>query len=97
LRARELLRASAGPLAVLLDWRMPLLDGHGLLQLALAEGRPLTRHAYAVVSGQPDDFPPAFGALLRHFAIPVLAKPLERAALLEAVARLAARLQSLRG
>jgi CheY-like chemotaxis protein len=81
-RALDVLRANSGPLAVLLDYEMPVLTGYDVLQQSLTDGYVPPRYAYAVISGRPDALPPPFTALLRRLAIQMLPKPFDRETLL---------------
>jgi CheY-like chemotaxis protein len=50
----DVLRSSSEPLVVLLDMRMPRLDGLGVLRTLAAELGIAARHAYVVSSGAPE-------------------------------------------
>jgi two-component system, chemotaxis family, chemotaxis protein CheY len=91
LRALQLLRANTQFLAVLLDYDMPGLTGYEVLQQARAHGYVPPRYAYAVISGRPEAFPPAFTDLLRQLAIQMLPKPFDRDTLLMLAAYLTTR------
>lgn len=86
-----LLRESAEPLVVLVDWWMPRLNGKQVLRAAGRESR-LARHAYALLTaaceaGWSEPGEPAVEGLV----VPVLAKPFD----IEAVVALVEGLQRL--
>ena len=66
LEALEALRASPGPMIVLLDYQMPRLDGFETLRLAAEEGLTPPRFAFVAISSMAANFPPAFSDLLRQ-------------------------------
>jgi CheY-like chemotaxis protein len=90
-QALEVLRASAGPLVVLLDYQMPGLTGFEVLQKALAEDRLPPAYGYVIISGMQSSFPEAFTDLLRQLAIQLLPKPFDEQSLLAVTAYVAAR------
>lgn len=89
--ALAVLRAVAGPLVVLLDWMMPVMDGLELLRTVATEpGSGLGRHAYVFMS---DAFPAGLSqvaALPKTLRISILIKPFTIALLMEKVAEAAA-------
>jgi len=79
---------------VMLDYVMPTLDGWKLLQLASADSRLLSQHAYIVMTAPSSELPPALVAFLGLHTIPLLHKPLHRDHLLTYVAQASRRLVS---
>lgn len=72
---------------VLLDYMMPTMDGWNLLQLASADSRLLSQHAYIVMTAPHSQLPTALLAFLQHHTIPLLHKPLHKDQLCELVAQ----------
>lgn len=89
----DILRSSAAPLIVLLDFRMPRMSGGDVIRVVAEEGLG-SRHAYVLVLATPHliDSNPVLQAQLRKLAIPVIAKPFSIDKLLDVVNSLAARL-----
>jgi len=83
------LRASEGPLVVLLDIGMPCLSGVDLLVLAARGDLRLARHAYLVWTALGTPLP---AGLLAALGVPLLPKPYDIYRLLAAVAEAAVRL-----
>lgn len=88
----EAIRGSDERLVILLDYRMPNMDGYEVLQTVAAAGSPLTDHEYIVISAEASTFPSAYIDLLRQLSIRILPKPFGRDALSIAVAQAAERL-----
>lgn len=92
--ALERLRRSRERLVVLLDLRMPGVDGVQVMHAVAADDNLATRHAYIVMTANERTFPLEFAALLSRLKVPVIAKPFDIEALLDAVDQAAARLES---
>jgi CheY-like chemotaxis protein len=89
-----MLRASPEPLVVLLDYRMPEMDGGAVLRAVAEEGLD-TRHAYALLLASPHllDRDPDVQIQANRAHIPVVPKPFDMDTLLCLVATLAAQLE----
>jgi CheY-like chemotaxis protein len=88
--ALALLRISAAPLVVLLDYLMPRLDGQGVLAAVAQDAALAQRHAFIVCTALDRTLPPAFVELLRALGVPVVSKPFDLDALLAEVAAVGA-------
>jgi CheY-like chemotaxis protein len=91
-RALECLRTYPEPLVVVLDWRLPGLNGDQILQAMAAEGAEAAPRVYLVVTAAYDTS--AFRALRLPSApvVEVMGKPVHLEMLLSAVARAASQL-----
>jgi len=87
--ARPLLRASAKAMVVLLNTTAN--DGSSLLAAAADEAL-LRRHAYVLVTANPEGLSPTWRRLLMRLSAPVVAKPFDLDALLHVVTAAAAHL-----
>jgi CheY-like chemotaxis protein len=88
------LRAAKAPSVVLLDYRMPKMDGFELLQRAADDGELLSKHEYIIITSEVGTFPEAFIDLVRRLSIRVLPKPFAKEALVSSVALAAERLSA---
>jgi CheY-like chemotaxis protein len=87
--ALEVLRASPWPLVVLLDLRMPHLDGAGVLGTVAGDRVLAQRHRFLLLTSNPLPLPPALSTLLACLNVPVVSKPFDVDTLLDVVAHLA--------
>jgi len=92
--ALDALRASEQPMVVLLDYRMPRIDGFGVLHAAVENGQMLTQNEYIIITSEAGTFPESFIDLLRRLSIRVLPKPFDQEALVSAVALAVERLNA---
>jgi CheY-like chemotaxis protein len=88
------LKASAQPLVVLLDYRMPRMNGAEMLEAVTADPQLANRHAFIFVTANLPAFPPALHRLLAAEAIPVIQKPFQIVDILDHVEQAAVRLQA---
>lgn len=88
------LHESAAPLVVLLDLKMPGMDGQQVLEaVAAAQDTLATRHAYILMTANATTrLPPALADLLSRLNVAVVSKPFDVDELLETVAQAAARI-----
>jgi CheY-like chemotaxis protein len=84
-----LVRASLHRLVVLLDLRMPGLDGAGVLDAVAADARLARRHAFILVTANLDAITRACSALLHRLDVPIVPKPFDLDPLLDLVDRAA--------
>lgn len=90
----DALRAATGRLVVLLDYRMPNMDGWQLLKHVEADGQALATHEFIVITADISTFPLAYIDMLRHISIRILAKPFTKEVLTGAVAQAVERLNT---
>lgn len=90
--ALEVLRASAQPLVVLLDLRMPGMDGAAVLQAVAKDARLARHHAFVLMTANGQIRPQSFVGLLSALGVPVLRKPFDLDDLLDTVECVAQRL-----
>ena len=91
-QAIALLRTLRDPYVVLMDLRMPVMDGTKLLELIAADDALVARHAYTVITANPDAVAGAVNATRGRFSLPVLTKPFDLDDVLTHVAQTGARL-----
>jgi CheY-like chemotaxis protein len=85
--------ASQRPLVVLLDYRMPGMNGGEVVRAVAADPHLVERHALVLLTADRDGLPPALRALAARRGIPMVSKPFDVAALLAVVAEATQRLQ----
>lgn len=90
--ALAILRVSAGPLVVLLDWMMPRLRGDAMLAVVAQERDLAARHAYILMTASGPGWLPGCADLLARLRVPVVQKPFDLEKLLDMVAQAAQRL-----
>jgi len=91
-QALRVLKNASQRFVVLLDLRMPVLDGIGVIT-AVSKDKALRRqHAYILATADNRTLPLSFAQQLTSMEIPVLAKPFEERKLFTLVASAAARL-----
>lgn len=83
--ALALLQATYGPVVVLLDLRMPGLDGAGVLEVVAADSRLATHNAYILITANSHSLPTATSRLLEQLDVPVVPKPFDLDILLDTV------------
>lgn len=86
--------ASTHPLVVLLDWRLPGLDGQAILQAVAADPSLARQHMFILLTANAGALPPAFGQELTYLGVPVVRKPFDLNQVLQVVAKAADRLQA---
>lgn len=92
--ALEILRAASQPQVVLLDLRMPRVDGSRVLSDIAADARLAGRDAFILITANLDTLPLAVVTLLDRLDVPVLPKPFDMDELLGAVAAAARRIST---
>jgi CheY-like chemotaxis protein len=90
--ALRTLRTSHQRFVVLLDLRMPVLDGAAVIAAIAREKTLLRRHAYILATADNRTLPLSFVQQLTSLEIPILSKPFEERRLFALVAGSAARL-----
>lgn len=90
--ALDILNVSASPLVVLLDLRMPRLDGEGVLRAVVRDSYLASAHAYVLLTANFLAVSPPLAAILTQLHAPIMPKPFDLDALLEIVHQLACRL-----
>ncbi len=88
------LRASQRRLVVLLDYKMPHMNGEELLTAILADPQLANRHAIIFVTANLAAFSPELLQVLQTEGIPVVQKPFHLEAILEVIERVSVLLQS---
>lgn len=88
------IRASSHPLVVLLDYKMPRMNGAELLEAVMADPELAGRHAFIFLTANLPAFSPALRQLLAAAAIPVIQKPFLIADVLDGIEHAIAGLQA---
>lgn len=88
------LRASPRRLVVLLDYRMPHMNGAEMLNAVLSDSQLARRHAILFVTANLLAFSSELLQLLKTETIPVIQKPFQLDEILDEIERASARLQS---
>lgn len=91
--ALDVLRASEDRMVVLLDVKMPLLDGEQVLEAAVLEPHSLQRHVYIVDTASPQAITPRMEELIAQLGIPFVPKPFGMDELLNTIAQATSRLR----
>lgn len=89
-----ILREYPQPLVVLFDFMMPEMDGDGFMDAVLRDGERATRHAFICITASPQKFLAGVHAHIATLQVPVITKPFNIDALLQAIADAYARLDS---
>ncbi len=90
--ALRFLKKATSPFVVLLDLRMPVLDGVAVINAVSKDKSLRQRHAYILATADNRTLPLSFVQQLAQLQIPVLPKPFELRRLFELVASSAERL-----
>lgn len=86
LEALERMRADGAPRVVLLDLRMPRMDGGGVLRAVAADAALASHHAIVLMTANLPSVSPDVDQLLERLQVPVVTKPFDLDVLLDAVA-----------
>ncbi len=89
-----LIRASSRRRVVLLDYKMPRMNGAEMLRAVMADPQLAGRHAFIFVTANLLVFSPELLQLLTAAAIPVVEKPFSISLLLKEIERAIGRLQA---
>jgi CheY-like chemotaxis protein len=92
--ALDLLRAAQVRMVVLLDLMLPVLDGAGVLAAVAEDQTLIERHAYILVTARRDALADDLATLATRVPLSIVQKPFDIDAVLDVVAREAARLQT---
>ncbi len=91
--ALRVIHAARDRLVVLLDLRMPGLDGAGVLGVVAGDRALARQHAFILMTADNRTMTLAFASLLTQLEVPVLKKPWDLDELLTSVAEAEARLR----
>jgi CheY-like chemotaxis protein len=92
--ALNVIRATRERLVVLLDLRMPGLDGAGVLGVVAGDRELARQHTFILMTADNRTMTLAFASLLTQLEVPVLKKPWDLEELLTSVAEAEARLRA---
>jgi CheY-like chemotaxis protein len=84
--ALNILQASKEPMVVLLDLRMPVLDGAGVLAFVAEDQRLSALHAFLLITANRDAIGDKTERLLRQLQVMVIPKPFDLDRLIDIVA-----------
>lgn len=84
--ALRFLRKATSPYVVLLDLRMPVLDGVAVINAVSNDKSLRQRHAYILATADNRTLPLSFVQQLTHLQIPILSKPFDVRRLYDLVA-----------
>lgn len=90
--ALAVLQSSLHPLIVLLDLRMPGMDGTGVLRAVANDMRLTTSNVFALITANSYTIPLECSRLLSRLSVPVVPKPFDIDLLLSVVSQIAYRL-----
>ena len=90
--ALNILQASSQPMVVLLDLRMPVLDGTGVLSYVAANQPLAALHAFLLITANRDSIADKTAQLLQQLQVPIIPKPFDLDALIEIVEQTMCRL-----
>jgi CheY-like chemotaxis protein len=79
------LREITSPLVVLMDLVLPVRSGASVLETVSADTNLATRRAYILLTAADQSFHPPFADVLQQLQVPVIHKPFDLDALLDAV------------
>jgi CheY-like chemotaxis protein len=92
-QALDVLHHSREPLVVVLDYKMPHLDGLGFLETVRRQPSLAGRHRYVLMTAMHHTFPLALLQLVDALHIPLLLKPFHLDDLLGAITQAAASIE----
>lgn len=90
--ALDMLRAGNERRIVLLDYRMPRVDGGGVLTTVDSDPRLAGRDAFILITANLNTLALSVATVLSRLSVPIMAKPFDMDELLDAVAAAAHRL-----
>jgi CheY-like chemotaxis protein len=93
LAGRELLETSPERLIVVLDYRLPILDGCDLLEIVAQDERLRGRHTFIMMSASPQSTEEDCEEAIEDLDVPVVPKPFSIDELVEAVQQAEQRLE----